>query len=1311
MQEKKELEQIAINTIGKKELKKVLEVKPVIYVQSASIVRKEGLTYFKDKLELSSLIMETVEHRDIAIGKNILVTPSKKGFVTNIIDNSVDDIFVLSSDLSDRFNKLYSNRISYISERGFIVRLWPNKTKEPMLLMLSGGVFIPIQSKYDKKQGTFVSEISFTYGEIREWVAKGCADIFLFYERAVSGTRKHQSMFLKMKREENFLLFQEDYNRIMSDSTAGAWDKYIVEQLLGPKPFKKGFKTFERRSIPLTSSVVYKNAVKSFVIYAGEFKVGGVAHSDGHLFNNTMLIVNIVKELLGDEEFRKASQIEKLHMVQERIGTIKGEASLLCPEDMKTLIESAIKLLNAEIVYMTREEYNLSPVDLNAPENRGKFFCIGTRNLEEVDVFVDETCLKTPMDFGQDMDLNLMAFPPNDKYLVSLSNQILISILPRGKYTDEEGRTVTGKELYCDIFRENIDKMVDRLFTEKTSLAYKDIMNIKGYSADLVKAISYIAYIRDRRFRRKATGNLIDSLNKMINGFNAEVEGFHAVGDCCPLLLILGESLLEKNEMYSGNVKEGKRLTAIFRHPKAGESEFSLLYDLSYDIILEKIARLFEEGRINEAQKRLLERYYRNVRGRCAIFPTHDPDFVRRHGGSDSDGDAYTCITDPRIVQCLEDIPKQAIEYGSFDAKGRYVMLADYWETTKKVMHTVEEVEAFLKERKVKSLSDEQLEGILAKAKDIFNGNPNATIETLNNAISMSNFTNSGNLDVGMGVVLMLAYVGVFGSILNGSLNDDNFEEFCRTVWGYDKTTGRFRDGLTPEESPLIMFNCPEKYRGSRTPYTERVFSGDSVIITGEPDEDEKGIQSVRTWYNMCQGKYVENVEQLTLFIQDLISVMSSVIGRIIDAAKSGEPVFCPFTEFGSAIRSCYAKGKVGCNAVALTWDKETDKVDIIKATPGPFQPINEKGEESGPPLWVCGDDSLILKNETVEIAKEAMDKIIDTMDKIRQAGDSVTLVSSPVALSELSILAKNYSFFNASNADMIKEMKPYYAATARAMVWADMCFRKMKPENVSRFGKEVLALARHASVKDNGGDDSAFYTIFGPELALEAMDYRQSPMPLVSTKVYTVNDYIFKTGDELSFKDGVGDVDGVRVYAEDKITGDFVVDCRNGKPYVDIDVEDFLQEQILESASSRQFALPIGATVTTSIEEDSGKIVRVCLDYAEQIAYYNTFARDGGAFEYVALANTTHGNLIVAVNRKKKVVNPVCSLYMPGRQVNDYTKDCGIASFLIDRKKISLVRGVVTEGESTTFGAVSFEVIEDADDKLLELIDENIRR
>ena len=187
--------------------------------------------------------------------------------------------------------------------------------------------------------------------------------------------------------------------------------------------------------------------------------------------------------------------------------------------------------------------------------------------------------------------------------------------------------------------------------------------------------------------------------------------------------------------------------------------------------------------------------------------------------------------------------------------------------------------------------------------------------------------------------------------------------------------------------------------------------------------------------------------------------------------------------------------------------------------------------------------------------------------------------------------------------------------------------------------------------------------------------------------------------------------MDGVRVYAEDEITGTFTVDCRNGKPYVDIDVEDYLQEQILESVNSKGFALPIGATVTTQVNGADGSASWVSLGYAEQIAHYNAFAKDGGAYEYVALANTTHGNLIVAINREEGIVHPVCSLYMPGKQVNDYTRDCGIASFLVDRKKINLVRGVVTESDTTTFGAVSFEIVDKADNELLKLINENIRR
>lgn len=1295
--------------IPKKQLKRWLEKKPTITVQLLNITKKGEIDFTKDSLEISGFIDEVIDKREIVPSLNLIVTKGKRNNIVNLISNSVDDIFVASSDLEERFvdNAESTNRISLLAKRGFVIRFWPDKTHEPVFLMLEQGMYIPIQSRFDKKLSSFVVPVSYSQAQIESFITNGIAEIFLVFERAVSGTRSHQTLFLKLKQGENLADFQKDYREIMSNSTHGAWD-CLEKKLMRPMPYKKGSKIFERRTLPFTSAVLYKKAVKSFAVYAGDFLVNGHKALDGHFFINTSVFMRIGKEIFGDE-FENEKMLEKLHLVQCRIGTIKGEAAILRGKFMKTIIDSWAKLNNTEIVYVSREEMEKTPIDFEEENNRGKLFIIGANRLEDVDVFVDETCLKAPMTLYKDASLNLMAFPPIEHFEVALSNQILISILPRGKYVDKNGKEIKGVELILDIFTENIYSMISKLLEGKNSLKYSAIRNVNGYVADLVKALSPETFLRNRKFREKEFENIVDSVNKMINGFGVKVQGFHAIGDCDPMLLMTGESLIGDNEMFSGNVEDALEsvLTAIFRHPKAGESEFSLLYDLSLKVILERIDKAYKDGKIDEDQKKFLITYYRNIKGRFAVFPTHDPDFAKRHGGSDSDGDAYTCVTDQRIVAMLRKIPRQAIEYGDFSADGKYVIMGNYWETCKKTLTTPEAVEEAVRANQYVELSEEEIQEIMNEVKAIFAENPNAVIETLNSAISLSNFTDNGNLQVGIAVVLMLAYVGVFGAILNDSLNDANFAEFCNIILGYNPKYGTFRDGKKIYDSELVFFGCPnETLRSIRTPYTERVFFGESVIITGEPKNDEKGIQSVRTWYNMCKTKYVANVEQLKNFIQDLIAVMSSVIGRVIDAAKTGEIVFCPFRSFGMALRSCYAKGKTGVNGVSLFWDKRTNTWETARAISGIYQPKDEDGNDCGYPIWVCGDDSFILKNAMLDKAKEMLEIFFNNCIAFAPTDMPIASPISKDVIPEIEKIATNYSFFNTFNPEMIKVLKPDYAATARTIIGTFLLSRKIDITDVAYFAKEVLNVARLASTKKDG-QRSSFHTIFGPELALEALDARKDGIADITVPLYSIADYEFVEGTKLHFEDGIALDGDIKVYAEDKISGDYDVCCGEKIPYVKINVEGYLQKQIVESIKTNRFVIPNGDSLV--ITGSNGE--PVVLGYAEQIAHYNAFVKDGKDYEYVCLANSTNGNFIVCVNRETNKVVPVTSLFVPGYYVNDATKVSGTIASLIDRQMVKPIIGVETSSDTSTFGAVSFEVLGKAEPKILELVNQYLHQ
>ena len=97
--------------------------------------------------------------------------------------------------------------------------------------------------------------------------------------------------------------------------------------------------------------------------------------------------------------------------------------------------------------------------------------------------------------------------------------------------------------------------------------------------------------------------------------------------------------------------------------------------------------------------------------------------------------------------------------------------------------------------------------------------------------------------------------------------------------------------------------------------------------------------------------------------------------------------------------------------------------------------------------------------------------------------------------------------------------------------------------------------------------------------------------------------------------------------------------------------------------------------------------------------------------YEYVCLANSTNGNFIVSVNREAGIIVPVTSLFVPGYYVNDVTGTSGVTARLIDRQMVKPVIGVETSSDTSTFGAVSFEVLGKADDEILAIVNQYLHK
>ena len=585
-------------------------------------------------------------------------------------------------------------------------------------------------------------------------------------------------------------------------------------------------------------------------------------------------------------------------------------------------------------------------------------------------------------------DLNLMAFPCHlEGKRVNGSNQISMSFLPNAHFFTPNGVKVTGAMVLEALFAEMLDRDLAKSLEEKKSVNVGMLNNINVFAGDAVRAVSPKFYFKDKWCRETYVASLLKKLNREIEHFSIEMKGIHVVGDTDPLLLLINHSLIRNNEMFSGNHKRGKGVdTAVFRHPKAGESEFSILTDVSLETLMKRLYALQEHGIIDEDQFDAAEEYISSMDGRMAIFPTFDPSFANSHGGSDSDGDSFTCVTEERCVEVLRCIDPKSVDYGKMGDK--CMVILDKYTNTKKVRLTIDEAIERIRANSELGLSDEEVEAIRANLVKT-----NLPIETINQSIIMTNYLRNPNWDVGQVVNFLGRLVSLYGSIILETITNENLMEIMMVLCFNIDPILATRNGKQKDvrvRDQVLFGMVQEPNRANRQPY-KAVFGAQNVIIAGTQTDDKNDkkytdkIESVSRWMQYCESRYISNVDEFQAWLKDFIAVMSSVIGRTIDSAKTAEDVPVPFGGLKGALYSAYGNGHVGSTSteIKIDWTNvqldENGKIDYSKMFKATYL-VPEVKDTEGNWYLVVDDQALRLKNRMTEIAVEKLGKWLESV-------------------------------------------------------------------------------------------------------------------------------------------------------------------------------------------------------------------------------------------------------------------------------------------------------------------------------------------
>ena len=985
-------------------------------------------------------------------------------------------------------------------------------------------------------------------------------DVFMFLNASPSSMRQGTAIYIRLpksvkKGDEYRWLYEK-----LEAMTNGLFSA-ICRAYKDGAGYEKAVKLMSRLSLGLTDAVEYKDTIHSFCMVNSKYSFNGVECFDGAFYMSIEVMRRIFAAKFGHEPSSEMLDAFLGDGMQGRINCqIKGEAQLLSKRAMachlNTVRRSSLGGEAHRIILIHDEEdaksFKMEKGDMifSGPAFKDITCDAGFEVTDEAkiaalfsstDVVGDMNAYKFDRTITSAQSFNLMSMVlrKEENSTISISNQIGSTVFAY-KNTKGAAPVCEGAELTVSLCRENLAEIF-KIKSEIDRLSFKDFSNFEGYSDTAISHINWYTYMADPHARATAAKQLLEKVNTKINCFNIEVSGFNAVAVIDPGLVIAGSPLLNKDEMFSGNVTNGSfKKVAVFRHPLVHRTEYSLLFDMDKNVLIKRAAYKLTNGEINQDEFECIVELLDHINGRMASMPTFDPNFPKLHGGSDNDGDAFSVITDSRLVKILSKfhaaVPQIAIDYGS--AKGRD-------------------------------------ETVIFSLTDTRHG-------TMSPRRAFCAFYDTGNLSIGQVARFNNNVVGLLDAIEMGWFTDDDFSSFKANL------------GELKEDSPLedrVFFNKGlQNYEGY---FKARIQNGCVLIDAAQ----------ISMWRIYCSMHSVNNAATLKALLEDIALANSSVMGRIIDAAKTGEPVYAPFVERFSAIKSCYGKNRIGYTDIGIGYAGQ-DFTDITAIGEDKFYITadialgsvvykpNDYAEQQN--FYCVGDVARYVKRVcAVHFVKAANDWLrkLDLEIASRKAQGELTTMqlgeTLDSSLSGLRNIARINSGIMGSRRDIINDITPYMSGAVRRITSG----LSLEQRTLAAFS------ASFREKRDNTADEDSskvpytrFYRKLGAELGILALLDNEragaSKDILLSDRIYATTDYGFTDGEILDFRCGLAKL--TRGYAIcGKLEGSYKVKVYDsGAAYIEGSLLEYLAEKALRT--DKFIANVAAITDTSGLDNDA---------------------------------------------------------------------------------------------------------------------------
>lgn len=887
------------------------------------------------------------------------------------------------------------------------------------------------------------------------------------------------------------------------------------------------------------ASLVFTNSARGakphvMAFFTGKFKELGIEFADGFGF----IAENLIRKTLCLHGFKDVRNVCGLGF-QNRVVASKGYTLTVNNTVMRDLIWATLAKINPDNITIK----NVVRVDIdNSEEVHNIALAIEKGEVKDKIVLVaPKGAGLSEVEYFADSNMLKAAFD-FDKVLETSIMEM--SHGSHGTYTSSQivESAITVPDFHKTIM-EIGKETIDKIFTMKieSSFTHKDVSNFDCFSDGPLSKLNHEFIFADEAKAKAQIQTMAKSAVNAINNIRFDIEGGYmkALPDIGGFF---GQALLKMGEIYSPDLaKSANKICMIVRYPHTAKSEFVIVKIVGIDELKKRIMAM------NISYSKSLWNIIRTLQKGQIILPSiSDPFVVAKLGGSDFDGDGVMAITDDRILNMYS--------------------------------HLIEGAVAFKPEKATATLVYDKFSPEVSRLFGIQNGN-RSTGEVVNHFYLLRS----------------LLY-----DIDNSAFSEQRWQKFLDHILKPNTDMEKFMiadKDLTQEygdESYLATYLLQDRASGAYDPKTiakvtnlvEIANSGHEINNT----EVDTFIASIID--NGISLRYLEN---LKIILRSLDPAGASIVGRIIDAVKTGEKVTVPFTFLSSFIRN---GAKIDCaydrNGQIVTISENIGFSDDWKN----FKYLSKKK----PIYYVTKNPVYFVKKDLVAYVNnkivEAMKKINDTnsYQQVKGLTGAVGTAMAQLCTALMTTQAKT----SLSDVVVPKTELSRYGVSLFRSVTAGFDYK-------IRYSAAKLCSAIYKDGKMDGF--GRFYQTLGAETILSALNGRDVQ---VKTEIFARrNNIVGMEGEEINLVRGMSD----KFFAADKITANGNLIFEKGKAYIVSSLRQMAEEAISASIAENKIVFKI--KVVPGLDNVSGAAM-VKLPLRNQVERLQRLAGDASSAKNV---------------------------------------------------------------------------------------------